>query len=312
MNGFRLLASGRALPGTRVTNEDMSRMVETSDEWIRTRTGIRQRYFCKEGESAVSLAVAAAKQALFRSGLEAEEIGCCVCASISSDYATPSMACMVQAALGLSEEIPALDVNAACSGFLYGMTVAAGLLEVSKKKYALVIGSEQLSRLMDMSDRSTCVLFGDGAGAAIFARCEDVPLSAYLGSRGDTVIRAAGPGMPAGYLTMDGSAVFRFAVESIPRCIDETLRRADKTLDEIDWVVCHQANERIIDHCVKKLSAPPEKFYRNIAQVGNTSAASIPLALAQMQEEGLLRQGQTVLCVGFGGGLTWASLLFSI
>ena len=210
------------------------------------------------------------------------------------------------------EDIPVLDVNAACSGFLYGTVTAAGLLENCGGDYALVIGCEQLSRLLDMTDRSTCVLFGDGAGAAVYRKETGKPLASCLGARGSKAIVAQGPGPEISKIGMDGRAVFRFAVEAIPHCLHETLAKAGKTLDEVDWVVCHQANARIIDHCVKKLGAPPEKFYKNIDRYGNTSAASIPMALRDMREAGLLKNGQTVLCIGFGGGLTWAGVLLTV
>ena len=312
MNVLKLLATGRCLPAAAVTNEDMRRYVDTSDEWITTRTGIRQRYFCAEGENALTLASGAARQALADSGIPKEELGCVVCATVSADYATPSLACLVQAELGLPEEIPVLDLNAACSGFLYAVAVARGLLAQNGKKYALIIGCEVLSRLMNMSDRSTCVLFGDGAGAAVFEAGPDFPFYALQGARGDKAILANGPGPLAPDLSMDGRAVFRFAVEALPHCIQGIQDQSGLSLEEIDWVVCHQANERIIDHCVKKLKAPAEKFYKNMARYGNTSAASIPIALDEMNRDGKLKPGQKILCVGFGGGLTWAAALFTI
>lgn len=312
MNGLKLLATGRCLPQTAVSNEEMSRWVDTSDEWIASRTGIRQRYFCGEGETALTLAAGAARQALERSGIDPADLGCVLCATVSPDYATPSLACLVQAELGLPEDIPVLDVNAACSGFLYAVAAARGFLAQSGRPYALVIGCEVLSRLMDMTDRSTCVLFGDGAGAAVFEAVPDVLFASLQGARGGRAILANGPGPLAPGLTMDGRAVFRFAVEAIPRCIDGILAQTHLTLDDIDWVVCHQANERILDHCIKKLHAPAEKFYKNMARYGNTSAASIPIALDEMNGQGLLKPGQKLLCVGFGGGLTWAAALFTL
>lgn len=312
MNGLKLLATGRCLPKTAVSNEEMSRWVDTSDEWIASRTGIRQRYFCGEGETALTLAAGAARQALKRSGIDPADLGCVLCATVSPDYATPSLACLVQAELGLPEDIPVLDVNAACSGFLYAVAAARGFLAQSSRPYALVIGCEVLSRLMDMTDRSTCVLFGDGAGAAVFEAVPDVLFASLQGARGGRAILANGPGPLAPQLTMDGRAVFRFAVEAIPHCIDGILAQTHLTLDDIDWVVCHQANERILDHCIKKLHAPAEKFYKNMARYGNTSAASIPIALDEMNGQGLLKPGHKLLCVGFGGGLTWAAALFTL
>jgi len=192
MKGFQLIATGGALPGRTVTNEELSRTVDTNDAWITSRTGIRTRHWCTADESAATLAIAAAKQVLLLSGLAPADIACCVCATLSAPDATPSVACQVQAALGLPENRPALDVNAACSGFLYGTAVARGLLATLGGQYALVIGCEALSRLMDPADRSTCVLFGDGAGAAIF-RLADTPFALTLGARGSDVLHAGGP-----------------------------------------------------------------------------------------------------------------------
>ena len=312
MNGLRLIATGGALPGRTVTNEDLSRVVDTSDEWITTRTGIRARHWCTDGENAATLAVAAAKQALQRSGLAPADIGCCVCATLSAPDATPSVACQVQAALGLPENRPALDVNAACSGFLYGTAVARGLLATLGGKYALVVGCEALSRLMDPADRSTCVLFGDGAGAAVFELTADpVPFALTLGARGSDAIHAGGPSRAGSApITMDGRAVFRFAVDALPKCLNAVLTETGKTLDELDWVVCHQANSRIIDHCIRALKADPAKFYKNMERHGNTSAASIPVALNELAESGQLQPGQTLACIGFGGGLTWGGAIF--
>ena len=308
---FRLIATGGALPGRTVTNEELSRTVDTSDEWITTRTGIRTRHYCTEGENAATLAIAAAKQALQRSGLAPADIACCVCATLSAPDATPSVACQVQAALALPENRPALDVNAACSGFLYGTAVARGLLATLGGRYALVIGTEALSRLMDPADRSTCVLFGDGAGAAVFELTDtSAPFAITLGARGDAAIHAGGPSRAGSApISMDGRAVFRFAVDALPKCLHTVLDETGLTLDNLDWVVCHQANSRIIDHCVKALHADGAKFYKNMDRHGNTSAASIPVALNELAESGQLLPGQTLACIGFGGGLTWGGMI---
>ena len=313
MKGFQLLATGGALPGRTVTNDDLSRMVDTSDDWITSRTGIRTRHWCTEGESAATLAIAAAKQALARSGLAPADIACCICATLSAPDATPSVACQVQAALGLPETCPALDINAACSGFLYGTAVARGLLATLGGQYALVIGCEALSRLMDPADRSTCVLFGDGAGAAIFELAADpTPFAVMLGARGDAAIHAGGPSRAGSApITMDGRAVFRFAVDALPKCLHAVLDETQLTLDDLSWVVCHQANSRIIDHCIKHLNADPAKFYKNMDRHGNTSAASIPVALNELAEAGKLTPGQRVACIGFGGGLTWGGMILT-
>ena len=286
MNGLLLTATGGALPGRTVTNDELSQMVDTSDAWIASRTGIRTRHWCTAEESAATLAIAAARQALERSGLSPSDISCCVCATLSAPDATPSVACQVQAALGLPEDRPALDINAACSGFLYGMAV------------------------MDPADRSTCVLFGDGAGAAIF-RLADTPFALTLGARGSDVLHAGGPDRNGSApITMDGRAVFRFAVETLPKCLHAVLDETQLTLGDLSWVVCHQANSRIIDHCVKALNADPAKFYKNMDRHGNTSAASIPVALNELAERGLLPAGQPLACIGFGGGLTWGGAIF--
>ena len=309
MNGLQLIATGGALPGRTVTNEELSRTVDTSDEWITTRTGIRARHWCTEEESAATLAIAAAEQALERSGLSPQDIACCVCATLSAPDATPSVACQVQRALGLPENRPALDVNAACSGFIYGTAVARGLMATLGGRYALVVGCEALSRLMDQTDRSTCVLFGDGAGAAIFEPC-DAPFAITLGARGDEAIHAGGPCRTGSApISMDGRAVFRFAVEVVEQSIRQLLAEEGCDINDLDLVVCHQANARIIDHVAKKLKAREGLFYKNMDRYGNTSAASIPMALDELVEQGVLKPGMRVLTVGFGGGLTWAGAL---
>ena len=311
MKGLQLLATGGALPGRVVTNEDLRRQVDTSDEWITTRTGICQRYYCTENEDAATLAITAARQALTRSGLAANDIACCVVATLSAPTATPSIACRVQAALGLPENRPAFDVNAACSGFIYAAAAAHGLLSTLGGRYALVIGCEALSRLMDPADRSTCVLFGDGAGAAVFELTDtSAPFAITLGARGDAAIHAGGPSRAGSApISMDGRAVFRFAVDALPKCLHTVLDETGLTLDNLDWVVCHQANSRIIDHCIKHLNADPAKFYKNMDRHGNTSAASIPVALNELAENGQLQPGQLLACIGFGGGLTWGGMI---
>lgn len=312
--GIRIISTGAVHPGKKVTNDDLSQIVDTSDEWIFSRTGIKSRFFCdtQNDESCLSMALGAASKALLRSGISKDEIGCCICATISGDYATPSVACLVQEALSLPEDIPVLDINAACSGFIYGLEVARNFLNNSSKKYGLVIGSEQLSRLLDMTDRSTCVLFGDGSGAAVIELDDNAPYESFLGARGGKAIFCNGAGTSKNYINMDGTAVFKFAVTSIPLCINTLLERSNLSLDDIDLVVCHQANSRIIDHCVKKLKAPSEKFYKDMDHFGNTSAASIPLALNELYEEERLVPGTKLLLVGFGSGLTWGGALITV
>ena len=311
MNGLKLLGTGYALPTRVLDNDAMTAYVETSDEWITTRTGIRQRYFCGESESTTTLAIEAARKALDDSGLDKSEIGCVIVATSSGEYVMPSTACLVHKALALREDIPVFDLGAACAGFLYAVDAARAMLLAHGSRAALVIGAEQMSQLLDMADRNTCVLFGDAAGAAVFALDEDAEYAYVCGTRGDMAIQVGGPRRTLP-MTMEGQNVFRFAVSTIPVTVDELLEKTGKTLDEVDWVICHQANQRIIDASVRRLGVPAEKFYKNLDRYANTSAASIPLALAEMKESGKLKSGQRVTLVGFGGGLTWAGVMLRV
>ena len=311
MNGLKLLGTGYALPTRVLDNDAMTAYVETSDEWITTRTGIRQRHFCGEGESTTTLAIEAARKALEDSGLDKSEIGCVIVATSSGEYVMPSTACLVHKALALREDIPVFDLGAACAGFLYAVDAARAMLLAHGGRAALVIGAEQMSQLLDMADRNTCVLFGDAAGAAVFALDEDAEYAYVCGTRGDMAIQVGGPRRTLP-MTMEGQNVFRFAVSTIPATVEELLEKTGKTLDEVDWVVCHQANQRIIDASVRRLGVPAEKFYKNLDRYANTSAASIPLALAEMKESGKLKSGQRVILVGFGGGLTWAGVMLRV
>lgn len=310
MKGLRFLSTARCLPEKVVTNDDLSRIVDTSDEWVRTRTGIGERRF-SQGERAVDLCAGAGRLALERAKVSPEEVGAVVVATCTPDYASPSNACLVQAALGLPEHIPCFDVSAGCTGFLYGLETVRGLLALGEhKNRVLLIGCDQLSRVIDMTDRSTCVLFGDGAGAVVLA-LEDRLWYADLGSRGnDQVLWLNGPGPETTHIHMDGPGVYRFAVETLPACVHTLLDKSGLTLDDIDWIVPHQANRRIIETAAKRLHAPLEKFYQNMERYGNTSAASVPIALDEMAEQGLLKQGQRVIAVAFGAGLTWGGALF--
>ena len=310
MKGLRIVSMGSSLPEKVVTNDDLSKIVDTSDEWISSRTGIKERRISTEGETNYQFALEAAKKAIKRAGIGVDEIGTVIVATITPDYMFPSTACIVQKELGLPDDVMSFDISAACSGFLYGIKVAKGLLENLDKKYALVIGSEQLSRILDFKDRSTCVLFGDGAGAAIIELSDEKEYCQKAWSRGDIdVLNCKGPGNNDSYLKMDGPGVFKFAVTAIKDGVDAILEEKNLTIDDIDYVVCHQANKRIIDHVRKKYNAPEEKFYVNLHKYGNTSAASIPIALEEMMSEGFLSGGKKIIAVGFGGGLTWSSAL---
>ncbi len=309
MKNIQIIGTGMAKAKRCVTNEDLAGIVDTSDEWIVTRTGIMERRFCGEDEDAGTLAVEAAKNAIEAAGVNAGEIGCVICGTVSGEYVTPSLACVVQRKLGLAEDIPVLDVNAACSGFIYGLEVARGLLNGNGGRYGLVIGCEHLSKLLDMDDRSTCVLFGDGAGAAVVEAIEGGIYKSVLGARGGYEIMVEGPGEGKSRIRMDGKAVFRFAVEAIPKCVSQLQEKAGISLDEVDQIVCHQANARIIDHCIRKMKASESKFYKNMDRYGNTSAASVPMALDELVKSNTVNPGDTLMLVGFGGGLTWAGVL---
>ena len=311
MNGIRIRGTGRCVPERTVTNHDLAKIVDTSDEWITTRTGIERRRHCTT-ETHGTLCAAAARQALERAGVGPEEIGGCIVATVTGDTLVPSAACALQKELGLPEDIPCFDLNAACTGFLMGLHTMECLLTASRRRYGLVVGAEVLSRILDWTDRGTCILFGDGAGAAVVEWNEKFEsISAELGVRGDDQVLRL-PGVETGdhsYLTMDGKKVFKFAVEAVPECIDRVLRRTGKAVEDVDFFVFHQANARIIDLAVRKYRIPPEKYYKNIADYGNTSAASIPLVLSELQDQGKVGPGSRVLVVGFGGGLTWGGAL---
>lgn len=311
MQGIKIVATGRALPQRIVTNEELSRQVDTTDEWIRTRTGIGQRYICEE-ETCTSLAIRAAEKAMEKAGIGKEQVEAIVVATATSDLAFPSTACMVQKALGFPKELMAFDISAGCSGFLYGLGLARGLLLAGKKEYVLLIGSEQLSRIVDFSDRSTCVLFGDGAGAAVIS-LTDQPYAYKAWADGEAApLFCPGVGADGARLHMEGNQVFKFAVKAIVQGVEAVLKEAGMSMEEIDFVVCHQANRRIIEHVEKKYEGAKAVFYMNMEDYANTSAASIPIALDEMGEKGLLKPGMKMICVGFGAGFTWGSALLTI
>ncbi len=315
MNGLKLVSTGSAMPKGVVTNEDLTKIVDTSDEWITTRTGIHTRRRCGEGESHTQLCLAAARQALERAGIAPEAVGVCLIATFTGDHLNPATACILQKELGFPEDTVCFDLNAACSGFVYALHTAQCLLAAAPRKFGLVLGAEVLSRVTDYTDRSTCILFGDGAGAAVVEWGEDYPsIHAVLGCRGDAdVLYTPGVNTEApSYIHMEGQSVFRFAVETVPRCISQVLEQAGLGVEDVDRYVFHQANQRIIDLAMRKLHLPPEKCTGNIAHTGNTSAASVPLLLDELVSTGALRSGQRALCVGFGAGLTWGGALLEL
>ena len=312
MNGIKIVGTGYAAPSKIVTNDDLAKIVETNDEWITSRTGISRRRHMAEGETFTSITVQAARKALESSGIPADSIGACIVATLTPDTLVPSAACLLQRELGLPMDIPCFDLNAACTGFLYALHTMECLLAVSERKYGLVIGAENLSRIINWEDRGTCILFGDGAGAAVVeSRAEWNSISAVLGCHGDGQILRV-PGVETAersLISMEGTKVFKFAVEAVPYCMDQVLEKAGRTIDDVDFFVFHQANARIIDLVVRKYHIPQEKYYKNIAEYGNTSAASIPLVIGELHEMGKVGHGSRVLVVGFGGGLTWGGAL---
>jgi 3-oxoacyl-[acyl-carrier-protein] synthase-3 len=314
-----LLGTGGALPERVMTNADLERIVDTSDDWIVQRTGIRERRIAAEGETTADLAVAAAREALGRAGVAAREIDLVIVATSTPDRTFPATAVAVQRGLGI-EKGAAFDVQAVCSGFVYALTTADSLLRTGAASRALVIGAETFSRILDWEDRTTCVLFGDGAGAVVLeARLSEGPggpgvLATRLRSDGrheDKLYVDGGPSSTGtvGHLRMQGREVFRFAVGAITDVVDEVLREAGVTAADVDWFVPHQANRRIIEASAKKLGIPIERTVVTVERHGNTSAASIPLALAEAGRAGMIGPGDLVLLEAMGGGFTWGAAL---
>ena len=310
MNGIKIKGMGRCVPQRVVTNEDMAKIVDTTDQWITSRTGIRHRRHCVS-ETHGSLCAGAARAALDRAGVSPEEIGACVVATVTADTLVPSAACVLQRELGLPSDIPCFDLSAACTGFLFALHTMECLLNASPRKYGLVVGAETLSRVTNWDDRGTCILFGDGAGAAVVCREGWPSIGAELGCHGDGQLLRL-PGVEAGersLISMEGTRVFKFALEAVPWCVDRVLERTGYAIEDVDFFVFHQANARIIDLAARKYRIPPEKYYKNIAEYGNTSAASIPLVLSELEDMGRVGPGSRTLVVGFGGGLTWGGAM---
>jgi 3-oxoacyl-[acyl-carrier-protein] synthase-3 len=311
---------GSYLPARRVTNADMEKMVDTTDDWIVQRTGIRARHLAAEGETTSMLAAKAAQAVLKNAGLEAADIDLIIVATATPDYTFPSTATQVQAALGITRGA-AFDVAAVCSGFVYGVTVADKFLISGSHKRALVIGAETFSRILDWKDRTTCVLFGDGAGAMILEAREGEGtitdrgvLTTHLRSDGrhrEKLYVDGGPSTTgtAGHLRMAGREVFRHAVSMVTDVMVDAFAATHTTAADLDWFVPHQANERIIDASADKLGIDPAKIVKTVSMHGNTSAASIPLALATAVGDGRIKKGQLVMIEAMGGGFTWGSAL---
>lgn len=317
MKNRAILGSGYAIPKHCITNEDLEKVVDTSDEWIVQRTGIKTRYVSSD-ENTSDLGYRAALQAIANAKIDKEEIDAIVVATMTPDHITPSTACLLREKLGIQRNIMAFDINAACSGFVYGLQVVSGLLH--EYKTILLVGSETCSKVIDWKDRNTCVLFGDGAGAMIISNTpNEKEFQFFAQSMVDEKQVLIAKGKPlsptplqnieaeTSYLFMEGSEVFRFAIKALEESIHEVLKKANKNLDEIDLIIPHQANIRIIRHVAKRLKLEEDKFFINVEKYGNTSAASVAIAFAQAKEEGKLKEGMNIILVGFGAGLTYAS-----
>lgn len=315
---IRIMGTGSFLPEKNVSNDDLAKYVDTSDEWISSRTGIKNRRIAID-DTTTSMAAEAAKGALEMAGKEAADVELIIVATVTPDYYTPSVACEVQAELGADNAI-AFDVNAACSGFVFALNVAKMYIETGFVKNAIVIGSETLSKIIDWNDRSTCVLFGDGAGAAYVEEADKGIMSVVQGSIGkkgmvlncisrNTVNLFTEEEQVQDYLHMDGQEVYKFAVRQCPKCLMEAMDKAGLTQEDIDYFVLHQANIRIIESVAKRLKAPLEKFPMTLGYTGNMSAASVPVMLDSLVREGDLRRGDKIAMAAFGAGLTYGAIV---
>lgn len=315
----KICGTGSYVPSHYLHNDDVAQLVDTNDTWIRERTGIVQRHIKKE-DTTVSMAVEAAKRALENAGVEAEAVDLLIVSTISSNVILPCTACMVQEAIGAASAM-CFDLNAACTGFLAAYNTAQAYFQAGLARCALIIGTEGLSDLVDWTDRGTCILFGDGAGAAILRAEDETPFTAVMhsdGSKGQALTCThlypgkAQPGdqtEKAAYIHMNGQEVFRFAVKQVPEVIQELLDKATLTTADIDWFILHQANRRIIEAVAKRLHVEMDRFPVNVDQYGNTSSASIPILLDEWNRKGQLKPGQKIVMAGFGAGLSWGAAL---
>ena len=316
----KIKGTGSAVPKKCVTNDDLSMLMDTSDEWIRSRTGIESRHLAVE-ETTTSLATEAAKRALADAGIDADELELIIAATVTPDRFLPNLACEVQREIGAGHAV-AFDINAACSGFLFGLGTAAMYLKCGIYKNALVIGAETLSKIMDWNDRSTCVLFGDGAGAAVVSAEQEKGgiLSMVQGSDGARGMVLNCDNRPVNnpyvkndtalaYVSMDGQEVYKFAVRTVPESIEAAVEKAGLAIEDIDLFVLHQANYRIIESVARRLHQPMEKFPTNLQEFGNISAASVPILLDNVKNRGMIRTGSRIVLAGFGAGLTWGAMV---
>lgn len=314
---IKIIGTGSALPERIVTNEDLAEMVETSDQWIRERTGIGSRHI-STGETVAELSAAACEKALADAGRSAEEVDLLLVATCSPESGVPCVACQVQGIIGAANAV-AFDLNAACSGFLFALHTAWAYLEAGICRNALIVGAEVLSKLVDWTDRGTCILFGDGAGAVLAERGEKGKVFKFVqhsdGSRGGALtcdtrqLKNPYVEMPlqSPWIQMDGREIFAFAVRRVPECIEDALSQAGITADDVDMFVLHQANYRIIESIAKRLKQDIKKFPVNLDRVGNMSSATIPVLLDELKRDGRLKDGMNVVMSGFGAGLTWGA-----
>lgn len=313
---IKIAGTGSCLPKTVVTNNDLAAVMDTSDEWISSRTGIKERRIVKE-ETTTSMAAEAAKRALADAGMDASELDLIIVGTLTGDYLTPSTACELQANLG-AEKAVAFDVSAACSGFMFALHTAYAYLQSGIYENALVLGAETLSKIMDWEDRSTCVLFGDGAGAAVIRKSEEGNFVFDQGTDGVKGRVLSCKGRPVNnllvkndfvpdYVHMDGQEVYKFAVSTVPASIKKVLDKAGVSADEVDHFVLHQANIRILQAVAKRLQVSEEKFPISLDHCGNISAASVPILLDEMNQKGMLKKGDKLVLSGFGAGLTWGT-----
>ncbi len=323
----KLVGTGCYLPSRVMANDDFAKFIETSDEWITTRTGIKERRIAADGEHTSDLAVGAAKAALADAGLVPDDIDFLIICTITPDHIFPATAAIVQHKLGISQ-CGGFDLEAACSGFVNGVAVARGLISCGMVRRVMVIGAEKLSAITNYKDRASCILFGDGAGAAIFEATEEPDLGVLYNSSGIDgvggelmIIPAGGSAQPvtaqgldeaANKMIINGREVYRFAVEKMQFLVRDAMEKCNLTPDDVAMVVPHQVNTRIIDSAVGRMGFPPEKIFLNIQKYGNTSAASVPIALAEARSEGRLKAGDLAILVAFGGGLTWASAVIRL
>ncbi len=312
----RILGTGSYLPEGLLTNADLEQRIETTDAWIVERTGIRERHVAAEGQFTSDLAVEAAKAALLSANMDANDIKLIVLATTTPDRVFPSVACLVQGKLGITNGCPAMDVQAVCSGFIYALSTANAFIRSGQVKTALVIGAETLTRITDYNDRGNCMLWGDGAGAVVLGASEEegiISTHLHADGRHEEMLYVEGGGTrgigePA-YMRMQGNGVFKMAVNTLDAIVDETLAANELQKSDLDWLVPHQANKRIIDATARKLDMSMDRVILTVGEHGNTSAASVPLALDTGVKDGRIKRGELILMEAFGGGFTWGSAL---